>query len=128
MQQKTWTHTLDCHLTDDELRQRSAELAQAFEQREKAERHAKEEAKRLKAEVKRHDAKLSELARVLRERKEPRTVECCEAIDMEHGKSSTIRMDTNEVVSVRTLSKDEIERLSQVNIPGTDAEGETDGD
>jgi len=124
---KTWTESLNCQLTLDELNEKRDALAQAFGERDNADRKSKEESKRLKQEVKNFDAKITQLAREIRERKEIRAVEVYEVFDLEHCKSSVVRADTKETISVRTLTKSEIETLSQTAIPGMEQEDDTAG-
>jgi hypothetical protein len=129
---KKWTEYLPCQLNSDEVLERASQLSQVLATRKEAEDARKATAKRLKSIVDAHDAEASQLAEAIRDRAERRSVECTERFDLRVNKASVIRCDTGEVISVRTMTSEEIETHSQATLFEvsmlTEGEPERDGE
>lgn len=101
----TQKHWVD--LTDSELLQHGSELAECYESQARKDEEEKEIKAQLKAEREAITAKINKLSRLVNGKREYRDVDCRLVKDFEHGKITTIRLDTMEEVEERTMSSGE---------------------
>ncbi len=99
--------TLPVKLTEDELAVRRDELVAEVQERAAVDQVRKDSAAAYREQLKAHDAEIWHLARVIKDRAEDRLVECYEEPNHERGIMETIRCDTGEVVSARTMQQSE---------------------
>ena len=114
---------LKCKLSSQELECLSQEMARVQRDKELKEAEKKDAASTLGEAVKRLDARLSRLARNIRDKSEVRSVEC-----HKHrlaGNMETIRADTSEVIHTRPLTYDEMQ-VPLLSTPAKDEGSEPD--
>lgn len=108
------TRILPCRLTDTELLERGAQVADLVRELEAAEDAKKEAASEAKAKIDSLDGRIGSLARELRERMSYRSVEVKREKDFGRNCEEVVRLDTGEVIETRALDPGErqVELLS----------------
>lgn len=111
---RTEKRTLRVDLTDKERVAMSTDLVRAIQARDEAEEEKGEVMAQYKADIERHAAQVSKVARVLANGFEMREVECRvtplegdEAAKYPDPQIVVVRTDTNEVVQVRAMTEEE---------------------
>lgn len=109
----TEKRTLPVALTATELLDRGDQLARAHQavRIEQAEQKAKKED--LKQRLEDLEGEVGKLARIVRDKSEPRDVECARVFDFDKSTVEIVRTDTGEVVSSRTMTDQE----RQIGLP-----------
>lgn len=107
MSQQRNTKNLPVPLTDEEYMVRSKELAEQVQALEKIESDKKVVANQFKGEIDAVAAKISHLAKIVKERREWREVEVNEVRNYDRMTMDTVRLDTGEVVSYRDMTSQE---------------------
>lgn len=105
----TSTHSLPVQLTPEEVRIKGAEVAVLLGKRGSLVLAKKHATKVYADEIKEIDAKLDELAAVVRQGRENREVECREHLDFGERVARLKRLDTMEVISTRPLKNGELQ-------------------
>lgn len=100
----------ECRLTDEELAKRRDEMAKAIEDYRELDDHKRGETARMNRELKGLKAKAEELSQIVLSREETRPVECRRVMDAEHQRVAVLRLDTGQVVDVRDMTPEEVER------------------
>jgi len=98
---------LPCSLTNEELADRSQQLAGAVTRVERAKDAKKSLDAQLTSEIKLHEAKRNELSSTVSTGKEYREVTVEVRFDFEKGIREELRLDTGEIFTERPLSDDE---------------------
>jgi hypothetical protein len=98
---------LPVRLTDAEVAQRAADLANATQTRENLETQKSSTIASLTGDIKAQKLKISKLAKVVAERAEMRDVEIEESRDEERWMMVTKRLDTGEIISERQMTSEE---------------------
>lgn len=109
----TETRTLAVALTDHELLERGDQLARAHQAVLDAKAEQKAAAERAKDTLNELEGAVRRLARVVREKTEPRDVECRIVHDYAAHSVQVVRTDTGEVVASRAMSEHE----RQIGLP-----------
>lgn len=112
---KTFTRTLPVELTQAELLDRGEALALGRGSRNEWESDRKETAARYRERLDLLDAEIDRLAGIVREKAEPRPVECRSVRDIERGVVEVVRTDTGEIVESRVMT--EMERQTRMFDP-----------
>lgn len=110
---------LSCDLTLDEQRERGAELAQLLDELDLAEAEKESVTKRHKAAVDAVASRVSDMATIVRSKKEYRSVDVVTVHDPYRCLHETTRIDTGEVIRTVTMSREEVAKLLQVELPLT---------
>lgn len=96
---------LACVLTDQELIEKSKELAKANEDLETAEDRKKDLMADITATIKKHEANIGQLARIVSQGKEYREIKCEWEINYTRGIKTLYRQDTGEIVKTGTVTQ-----------------------
>jgi len=106
--------TLPVRLEEDEVAIRAQELTEAVfarrgadEELELAAEAWKEEKKRLENRLEAAGLECQRLARIVKQKAEPREVEC--GVSIAQGQYTVVRLDTGEVVHQRAATADELQ-------------------
>lgn len=110
---------LACTLDDDELKTRSQDLATAVDEKIQVELEKKEANEEWNGQVKDLNARIIDLALVVRTRTEIRPVECAKDVDLESKETTIVRRDTGEGIETRGATSKELETASQRSIFNT---------
>jgi hypothetical protein len=102
-----FTESLRCELTEWEVADRAANMARSVFAREEAEIERELANKAAKEVIKALDARVSSLAREVRERAVYRLVDCVEQRNEIESMIETIRLDTSEIVRARPMTAEE---------------------
>jgi hypothetical protein len=94
-------------LTQLELIDRGHSLALERRDRNWLDGERKRVAADFKERIEVHDAEIDRLAEIVREKAEPRPVECKNVRDQERGVIEVTRLDTGEIVESRVMSEQE---------------------
>lgn len=109
--------TLTCTLTPSELEARGAELARCTFDWEAAEETKKEITKALTQNIKDHESNMKRLARVVKSGKEEREVEVEWRAYPVSETMRLFRLDTEEELTSRPMSREEVEKYRQSSLP-----------
>jgi len=101
------TNWLGCKLTNEEVTARAKEVANLIGDRDRKEAERKAEDGKAKAEIKRHDAEICDLACQVRERTEWRNVDCEWERNETLQAAELIRSDTGEIIFSRPFNESE---------------------
>lgn len=104
---RTFERTLPVKLSTQELLDRGLSLALERKARVLRQEEGKREAAQAKAEIESHDAEIDRLAAILRDRAEPRPVQCRLQRDLARFVVETVRLDTGELVESRPMAEEE---------------------
>ena len=104
---RQFTTYLPCRLTEDEQRERGQQLAHQRKLVEDFAVEAGDVKKRLKEHETNLDGELSRLARVVRDRSEPRQVLVHVRLSKKAGYVDVVRTDTGEVIQTRKMASEE---------------------
>lgn len=110
--------SLPVELTNDELLDRGARLAQLNSDIADHQAHAESVKKDLKARESALESDRARIASIVRQKREPREIACERIHDYDAGDQYDLRTDTGEVVNgtVRKLTPDDLQLL----VPGFD--------
>ncbi len=115
------TERLRVSLNDEEIRARADELASVIGDIEHEEKEKKEEAAHHNEAIGRLENRSRELAMQIRTKSEERDVECelVDVVDLEAGtgEHQTIRKDTREVIHREPMTRAELDRHRQGDLP-----------
>lgn len=117
---RTFHERMPCRLTDVELVERGASLAEAFAEAETLEADRKNANDGFKARIEIAEGKVRDLSNVLRTKQETREVELIEEYIFATNTVRVKRGDTKEVVRERAMTQDE----RQETLPLEDSEKE----
>jgi len=120
---KTFTRTLPVLLTDRELLDRGEALALERFARNHCDADRKAAAAGFKEQLEVFEAEIDRLAGIVREKAEPRPVECKNVRDLDRGVIEVTRLDTGEIVESRVMTEQE----RQVRMFDPEAEPNVDG-
>ena len=109
----TETRTLPCVLTDDELLARGDALARQHAAIKDEEAAQAGEKKRMKEALDELTGEQARLARIVRDKAEPRDVECRIVHDYATQAVQVVRTDTGEVIESRAMT----DRERQIGLP-----------
>lgn len=112
----TFTEQLDVRLTEEELLERGQRLAQLDSELKQHDEHAKNVRDELKANETRLRAERTRLSNVVRNKKEPRTVECQDEAMYKRGLAVVIRLDDYTVVRERELHSTEVQESLDLEV------------
>jgi hypothetical protein len=101
---------LPCRLSPEELTARASEAAELHLELVALREAARDAARARRDEISEKEERADELARSVRTKVETRSVACEERFDDTRCCVSTVRLDTLEVVSSRTMTNDEKQR------------------
>lgn len=118
------TRQLPCKLTDAEVIARGDEIDQLLTEAEELEDEKKSAASEFKSQLDKIAEQVRKAKNQRMSRQVEREVEVTVTQDAVHAEEVTIRIDTGEVVSKRTLTRDELTRLRQLAIPEVEDAGE----
>lgn len=104
---------LDVDLTEDEWKERSDMLGHAQLELETARIKSKESASHHSGIVKKVEARIHELARAVRDKKEARTVQCEERANARMFRIETVRLDTGALIDARAMNDEELADAQQ---------------
>lgn len=106
------TEYLACTLSDIELIEKSKELARATEELQAAEDRKKDLMADITAQVKKHEASIGALARIVSQGREYRNVPCEMITNFTSGIKTIVRLDTLETIKTMVIDqKDRQETL-----------------
>lgn len=112
---KTFTRTLPVLLTDRELLDRGESLALERFARNHCDAQRKAAAAGFKEQLEVFEAEIDRLAGIVREKAEPRPVECRNVRDVARGVVEVMRIDTAEIVESRVMT--DLERQTRIFEP-----------
>lgn len=115
MMPKTFTRTLPVLLTDRELLDRGESLALERFARNHCDAQRKAAAAGFKEQLEVFEAEIDRLAGIVREKAEPRPVECRNVRDVARGVVEVMRIDTAEIVESRVMT--DLERQTRIFEP-----------
>jgi DNA polymerase II small subunit/DNA polymerase delta subunit B len=101
---RTFERDLPVRLTREELEARGQMLALKVDERAEIEVEAKAEAAEYKAQMGDTDKEIRRLSRIVRDKSEPRPVECFEHLNFAGNEVQIVRRDTGEVVDTRAMT------------------------
>ena len=96
--------TLKCVLTDKELQQKGAELADAIDEGKRLEAEFTEVKQQFKGKIDGATGRVAALASTIRAKSEYRSVKCSRVFDFEAGLVREIRTDTYEEIGSRMMT------------------------
>jgi hypothetical protein len=112
---KTFMRTLPVTLTHPELLARGEALALERWERNQVDAARKASGAGFRERLEDHDAEIDRLAGIVRDKAEPRPVECKSVRDQGRGVIEVTRLDTGEIVESRVMS--ELERQTRIFEP-----------
>lgn len=112
---KTFTRTLPVRLTQAELLERGEALALERFARNHCDADRKATATAFKEQLEVFEAEIDRLAGIVREKAEPRPVECRSLRDQARGVVEVMRIDTAEIVESRVMT--DLERQTRIFEP-----------
>ena len=98
---------LECILTTEEHLDRAQKLAKANEDLQSAEDRKKDIMAGITAEIKKHEASIGVLTRIVAQGKEYRNVPCEWRINYTRGVKHLVRLDTEETIKTDTVAQKE---------------------
>lgn len=101
---------LPCKLSDEEMAEKRDELAAAVKEKALVAQQKKDQASVFRSKLQSLEAGAEKLAREVVSRTSIRPVECETVYDSSAVRVAVVRMDTREVVEVRDMEKEEVER------------------
>lgn len=110
IEESTFTQELPCHLTQEEMLQRSRRAAQIVKEIEDEQASAKSAASRFKAKIEQLSGEARVIAIEIREEKTHKDVDCKTVRDFGAKTVSEIRLDTGEVLTIRAMTFAELQR------------------
>lgn len=110
IEESTFTQELPCKLTHDEMLNRSRRAAQIVKEIEDEQASAKSAASRFKAKIEQLSGEARVIAIEIREEKTRKPVDCKKVRDYGEKTVSEIRLDTGEVLEIRGMTFDELQR------------------
>lgn len=111
---------LQCKLTLDEFEARADALAKTHDEAATLEAQRKATADDYKSRIAGVDAEASRLSSIVRNKSEPRDIECDEVWDWECDEYRVIRNDTFEVITCRKLRPEEkVEQMRLIEVEET---------
>lgn len=113
------TEELACDLTQAELLDRAAKLTKLMDGVEAIEREKKVVADDFKARLEEATSEVAKMKRVVQSKRELRDVECVTVHDPYRAVHETTRLDTGEVIRTTVMSREEVAKLLQVELPLT---------
>jgi hypothetical protein len=116
----THVRELPCKLTDEERMSLGDKIAELVGEAEDIEAEKKSIASSYKAKADKISERIQALSRQLLRGTVDRDVEVTIEQDLAHAEEIITRIDTGEVVSRKTLTALEMQRLQQTEIPGSD--------
>jgi hypothetical protein len=115
---KTFMKTLPVRLTQAELLERGEALALQRRESNWLDDERRRVASEFKEKIDDSDAESDRLAEIVREKAEPRPVECRNVRDVQRGVVEVMRIDTAEIVESRVMT--ELERQTRMFEPDED--------
>jgi len=103
------TRILPVALNDQELAERRDKLAELVRERNMAKQRARDDAKSHKTKIDAIETEKDHIAREIREKAQHIAVQVIKETDIGRRVEETIRIDTHEVVSTRTLEPSELQ-------------------
>ena len=122
--EKHWVEDLPVTLTQDEFVERSTELAEALRERDRLEEEFTETKKSWKERIDAKSGEIKRLTEIVRDRAEPRPVECSRMKNLQTKMMESIRQDNGEIFRSRPLNQSEIEEQDMFEKP-SESDGET---
>lgn len=104
------TKTLTCHLSEEEVKERSHELIEKLEDLDTVELERKAANDKFKERHKALDLRTRELRRQIEKRTQLRDIECELRVDGTNQLILTVRLDTNQVIDARPMTEQERQR------------------
>jgi len=104
---KSETRHLPCTLTIDEIAAHAAELAIKVRDHDVIEEEKKSANSTFKARLDGLETEMRRLARLVREKKESRDVECMWVADFDAGRVDLVRQDNGEIVDTRAMTPED---------------------
>ena len=105
IEKKECTEYLSCVLSEKELIEKGKELAAANEELAQAENRKKDLMADITAQIKKHEANIGALSRIVSQGKEYRNVACEWEINYTKGTKVQTRLDTYEVIKNNLLEQ-----------------------
>lgn len=118
--------TLKCVLTDDELQQKGAQLADAIDEVTRLEADLASIKTQFKAKIDGATAKANGLASTIRSKAEYRAVKCERVFDFKGGLVREFRLDTSEQTNVRQMTNDDRQQHLPLEERTVEAAGKPD--
>lgn len=113
---RPYEQLLPVRLTDQELRAKGSELAEAHKRHRVLQDDKKAAMQDWKARLERSEADIDRLAGIVRAGEEDRAVQVQAIADLDEKSHMEVRLDTREVVTQRQLRQDEVEKLTQMKL------------
>lgn len=107
------TRELDVHLTDEEVQEKSEQLARVVAEISDLEEEKAKAVRGFSVQLKEKKRRLSELARNVTKREEMRPVLCYQRPDLRRFVIEIFRADNKQVIDSRAMTKEELEEARQ---------------
>jgi hypothetical protein len=118
---------LPCELTRDELAEAAAKMAAAWAEKARFEDDLKSAKTQMASQIAGAEAQINLYAEKVRSKTESRKVECDVVTDYNAKTKSTVRLDTGKILSVRSLTIEELQiglKLNDKAAPKTEADNQ----